>query len=54
VNEGLVRKVPDELTVQAFVGAVEAVALGYLEEERERDIMEALEPLVRLGLRAFT
>jgi len=50
---GLVRRVPDELTVLGVIGAIEAVALRYLEEERENDVLEALDPLVRLGLRAF-
>lgn len=53
VRRGLVRKVPDELTIFAVTGAIETVALRYLEEEREHDLLEALEPLVRLSLRAF-
>jgi len=50
----LVRRIPDDLTVLAVIGAIEAVALRYLEEEREHDVLEALDPLVRLGLRAFS
>jgi len=53
-RSGLVQKVPDDLTVLAVIGAIEAVALRYLEEEREHELLEALDPLVRLGLRAFT
>jgi AcrR family transcriptional regulator len=51
---GLVRRVPDEVTVLAVIGAIEAVALRYLEEEREHEVLEALDPLVRLALRAFS
>jgi AcrR family transcriptional regulator len=52
-RRGLVRRVPDNLTVLGVIGAIEAVALRYLEEEREHQVLEALDPLVRLGLRAF-
>jgi len=52
-EKGFVKQVPDELTIQAFIGAVESVAMRYLEEHREQSISEALEPLVRLGRRAF-
>jgi AcrR family transcriptional regulator len=52
-RRGLVRRVPDNLTILAVIGAIEAVALRYLEEEREHEVLEALDPLVRLGLRAF-
>src|ERR1041385_1876394 len=52
-EQGMIKRVPDEVTIHAFMGAIESVALRYLEERRESELSEALEALVRLGLRAF-
>jgi AcrR family transcriptional regulator len=53
LREGLIRRMPDDLTLFAVIVAIEGVALRYLEDHREHEILEAVEPLVRLAGRAL-
>lgn len=53
VNHGILRRMPEDLTIYAVIVAIEGVALRYLEDHREHEIGEALEPLLRLCARAF-
>jgi len=52
-DRGSLKKMPDDLTIIAVIGAIEGVALRYLEEHREHELSEAQGPLVELALRAF-
>ena len=54
MERGFVRRMPQDLTIYAVIVAIEGVALRYLEEHREHELGEALEPLLRLCARAFT
>lgn len=51
---GLIERIPDELSLYALVVAIEGVAMLYLEEYREGDVMEAVPVLERLCLRVVT
>lgn len=51
--QGHVRRMPDDLTIYAIIVAIEGVALRYLEEHREQEILEAVDPLLRLAQHAF-
>jgi AcrR family transcriptional regulator len=53
VDNGLVKRMPEDLTIYAVIVAIEGVALRYLEDHREHEVGEALEPLLRLCARAF-
>jgi AcrR family transcriptional regulator len=54
VATGQLARLPSDLTVHAVMVAIEGIALRYLEEHREAELLEALGPLVRLAGRAFT
>jgi len=54
VSAGVLGRLPSDVTVYAVIVAIEGVAMRYLEEHREADMLEALEPLVHLAGRAFT
>lgn len=53
LDHGLLKRMPEDLTIYAVIVAIEGVALRYLQEHREHEIGEALEPLLRLCARAF-
>ncbi len=52
-RRGLLTRAADELTCFALVGAMETVALRYIDRGEEEKIMEAAKPLVNLVLNAF-
>jgi AcrR family transcriptional regulator len=54
LSAGLIRRLPEEVTIYAVIVAVEGVALRYLEEQREHEVLEAVAPLVRLARRALS
>jgi AcrR family transcriptional regulator len=54
VASGLIPAMPAELTIYAIMVAIEGVALRYLEEYREHELTEAIEPLVRVAFRSFS
>lgn len=53
-EQGLVRRVPDELTLHAVIVGIEGAAMYLLEQHREQELPAAAEPLTRLALRAFS
>ncbi|HVU02094.1 MAG TPA: TetR/AcrR family transcriptional regulator [Polyangiaceae bacterium] len=53
VKKKLLARVPEEVTLYAVISGIEGVALSYLEDHREDQIQEALEPLLRFCGRAF-
>ena len=52
-RQRLIREAPDAIAVEGFVGGVESVAVRYVDEQRQHELHEALEPLVRLACRVF-
>lgn len=52
-DQGIVGRMPDDLTIYAVIVAIEGVAVRYLEDHREGELAETLEPLVRLAARAL-
>jgi AcrR family transcriptional regulator len=54
VEKGILSRMPEDLTIYAVIIGIEGVAVRYLEERREHEIQEALEPLLRLCGRAFS
>jgi AcrR family transcriptional regulator len=53
LERGLVRHMPDELTLYALVTAIEGVGMRYLEERREHEAVEAAAVLERLCFKAI-
>ena len=50
---GIAKRPPDELRIFAFVAAIEAIGMRYVERGDEARALEAVEPLVDLIRRAF-
>lgn len=54
VSGGLIASMPDEATTIGVMTAIEGVALRYLSDHRESDLIDALDSLHRLAVRALT
>ncbi len=54
VSSGLIASMPDEATIIGVMTAIEGVALRYLSDHRESELVDALDSLHRLAVRALT
>jgi AcrR family transcriptional regulator len=54
VSGGLILSMPDDATIIGVMTAIEGVALRYLSDHRESELIDALDSLHRLAVRALT